>query len=135
MNHIHERTIYIIAVSMIFSKRLIPFLAVAATLCSNVAAQRVYLDAPEPSWTAVGGEAKVGNGLFFAPAGETLVGSFLDGSIRFYNSDTGDVLDSFTPEFTGTAMRNYGGVTFAYEGGQPYIVYAVTDNPFGEATT
>lgn len=102
----------------------------------GVNSQREFLNPPEQAWTTIGGEVRPGNGLFIDPDSETLVGSFFDGSLIMYNAMTGEQLATFRPNVaSGATIRGYGGVTFAYTGDQPYVVYAITENPFGQAQT
>jgi hypothetical protein len=111
-------------------------LLASIALFGGASAQRVYLNPPEEAWTTVGGEVRQGNGLFIDPTGETLVGSFFDGSLIMFNAETGEKLATFRPDVeSGTTVRGYGGVTFAYTGPEPYVVYAITENPFGLAET
>lgn len=111
-------------------------LLLLAALLGAAAGERQYLNPPEVAWTATGSEAKPGNGLFVSPDGDLLVGSFLDGSLIMYNPETGEKLGSYTPDVTsGATIRGFGGVTFAYTGSTKYLLYAVTENPFGEAQT
>lgn len=58
-----------------------------------------------------------------------LVGSFADGSLRRFNPDTGDAV-VYSPTST-TATQGYGGVFFSKT--NPYMMYAVTDDPFNAA--
>jgi hypothetical protein len=112
-------------------------LLASVTLFSGAAGQRTYLNPPQQAWTAAsGGEIKAGNGLFVDPTGKTLVASFLDGSLGMYDAVTGSKIAKYTPTSTsGVVVQGYGGVTFAYTGTKPYIVYAVTENPTGQAQT
>jgi len=61
-----------------------------------------------------------------------VVGTFADGSVRFYNPDTGDDKNPYAPTKIGFSIRGRGGITY-YDGSvgnsPPYLVYAVTDDP------
>ncbi|GKY93839.1 hypothetical protein MPSEU_000350800 [Mayamaea pseudoterrestris] len=107
-----------------------------ATLLGSSAAQREYLNPATEAWTTVGGEVKPGNGLFADPSGDTLVGSFFDGSLIMFNAETGEKLATYTPSVSsGATIRGFGGVTFSYAGATPYVTYAITVNPFDDAKT
>ena len=112
------------------------FVLASLALFHSAVAEKVYLNPPEEAWTTVGGEVKQGNGLFIDPTGDALVGSFFDGSLIMFNAKTGEKLATYTPEVdSGSTIRGYGGVTFAYTGPSPYVIYAITANPFGQAET
>jgi len=99
--------------------------------CQSVSGDLTYLSTPRSLWTTGGSEVKRGNGLFLTPDNSLLVGSFFDGSARFYDPSTGtEPLPRFRPTTTGFTLRGYGGMTFSYQGAKPYMVYAVTDDPF-----
>lgn len=94
-------------------------------------AELEYLPNPSEVWRSSASEAQDGNGLFLTPDGSKLVGAFADGSVRFYDPITGDVTKTFTPDRIGqSSTRGLGGITFSYDQAQPYLVYAVTDDPF-----
>jgi hypothetical protein len=92
-----------------------------------------YLNPPEELWRASAAATVEGNGLFWAPDGSALVGTFSDGSVRAFNPATGEVAATYTPSASsGSVVSGLGGITFAGYGpnatGSPYLVYAVADN-------
>jgi hypothetical protein len=108
------------------------FLLLSAALLGSAVAQ----NPPKSAWSTVGSsEVKAGNGLFADPSGSTVVGSFLDGSLVMYAAATGNQTGTYVPAMSNGTTRGFGGVTFSYTGTNPYIVYAVTDNPTGSAQT
>lgn len=114
----------------IYPCRVLTYLQAFLLLFGSACGELTYLPTPNPVWETSASEALVGNGLFFTPAGDMLVGSFADGSVRFYNPETGaDANPPFAPDKIGFSTRGYGGITFSPEGDSPYLVYAVSDDP------
>lgn len=98
-----------------------------AVLLGMTQGQLLHLDFPNVTWTTFGGELGVGNGLFLSPDGSLLVGTFLDGSVRFMNPmDGSETAAPYFPESQGVGIRGYGGMTFSFGNGRDYMVYAVT---------
>lgn len=98
-------------------------------------ADLLYPSSPTVAWSAPGSESSAGNGLFLSPDQSTLVGAFRDGSVRMYDPMTGSSIGSFVPDSLGSPIRGFGGVNFVEGVSSPFLVYAVTDAPFGQSTT
>jgi hypothetical protein len=119
------------ATAMSTAAALLPLLLL---LSASVRGQDLeYPAQPEELWRASSGATQEGNGLYWAPDGSALVGTFSDGSLRAFSPATGEVAGSYTPAAeSGAVVTGLGGVTFAGYGpnatGSPYLVYAVADN-------
>jgi hypothetical protein len=92
-----------------------------------------YINPPQELWRASSAATVDGNGLYWAPDGSALVGTFSDGSLRAFDPATGAVSATYTPSAaSGSVVTGLGGVTFVGYGpnatGSPYLVYAVADN-------
>jgi len=107
-------------------------LALFLCLVASSRGALTYPANPTEMWTATASEAQEGNGLYFAPDGSSLVGTFADGSVRFYNPTSGaDAYPPYAPtaSASGFSTRGLGGVAFTPGGTTPYMVYAVSDDP------
>jgi hypothetical protein len=109
-------------------------LSAAATVTYVRGQEFKYINPPQELWRASSGATVEGNGLYWAPDGSALVGTFSDGSLRAFDPATGAVSATYAPSAasSGSVVTGLGGVTFVGYGpnatGSPYLVYAVADN-------
>lgn len=105
-------------------------LLLAAFACA-ARGELTYLPDPINLWSVGASESQVGNTLSFTPDGSVLVGSFFDGSARFFDPLTGsEAFPPYVPPSTGFTIRGYGGMTYSDGGSNSYMVYAVSEDPF-----
>jgi hypothetical protein len=117
------------------SAALLQLLLVSAASVTAVRGQEFkYINPPQELWRASSAATVEGNGLYWAPDGSALVGTFSDGSLRAFDPATGAVSATYAPSAasSGSVVTGLGGVTFVGYGpnatGSPYLVYAVADN-------
>jgi hypothetical protein len=97
-------------------------------LLTGAHAQLSYLATPKLAWTGKAGSVEEKNGMFVFN-NNLVIGSFLDGTLQFYNAKTGQAGATYVPDNKGSSLQGLGGVTMSTGGTTPYVVYAVTDNP------
>ena len=115
------------------------FLGIGLVTCfASTNAQLIYLDEPELLWTGTTTDGadqrgvRKGNGIFTAPDGKMIVSTSFDATVRAFDSSTGEVLWTYTPNSLGFPYSCLSGVTFNYEGPFRYLVYAIADAAIDE---
>jgi hypothetical protein len=108
--------------------------ALLATIVVTVKAQNlVYPAAPTIRWVGTSTGIFNDNGVYVAPDDSIAVSISEACVVRATSAMGGDPAWTFVP--SGEGFRCFGGVTFNYVSGVPYLVFSVVDDPFGVPTT